>query len=321
MAVYTQVTSDQLEKLLDNYDIGQVTSFKGLVEGVENTNYFLATEKGEYILTLYEQRVNPEDLPFFMQLLEHLGTKNTPCPPPILNTDGHALEHVAGRSAAIFPFLAGISTSSPDTAHCYQVGRALAQLHLDGEDFAGPMRQNAMSQDSWKSLYAQCQDEAEGISEGLNTDIERVLSEVATHWPSAIPRGICHADLFTDNVLFIGKKISGIIDFYFACEEFFIYDLAVTINAWSMSPFGSFYYSNSHAIIKGYQEIRLVSPKEREVFMLMLRASALRFLLTRLYDWINTPKDAVVRRKDPMEYVRTLRFHLKQTSPSFYGFE
>ncbi len=321
MAVYTEVNTEQLEAFLADYTVGSATSLKGLIEGVENTNYFLSTEAGDYILTLYEQRVNPDDLPFFMDLLEHLGAKDYPCPPPIKNQRGEGLATLAGRPAALFPFLRGVSTTAPSTRHCRQVGAHLAKMHLACADFRKPWRKNSMGMASWHDLFASCRDAAEGIAVGLEDDIQQVLEAVATEWPEDLPRGICHADLFPDNILFTGTEITGVIDFYFACEELLIYDLAVTLNAWSISPYGSFYYSNSRALLQGYQEHRPISAAERDVFLLMLRACSLRFLLTRIYDWVNTPKDAVVKRKDPMEYVRSLRLHLKQESPTFYGFD
>ena len=321
MAVYTHVEPGQLEKFLKHYDIGHAMSFKGLVEGVENSNYFLATEKGEFILTLYEQRVKLGDLPFFMTLLEHLSAKGFPCPCPVKNRDGQGFSTLAERPAALFPFLRGVSTNTPNTRHCRQVGATMAQMHLACDDFPKPWRSNSMGAQNWHFLFAQCRDSVEDIASGLTEEIIQILAAVDAEWPLDLPRGICHADLFSDNVLFADDHIGGVIDFYFACEEFFIYDLAVAINAWSISPFGSFYYSNSHALIAGYQKHRTITTAERNVFILMLRASAIRFLLTRLFDWINTPKDAVVKRKDPMEYVRALRFHLKQDSPTFYGFE
>lgn len=321
MAVYTEVTTEQLEAFLQDYDVGSATSLKGLIEGVENTNYFLSTEAGDYILTLYEQRVDADDLPFFMDLLEHLGAKDYPCPPPIKNLRGEGLAMLAGRPAALFPFLLGVSTTSPSTKHCRQIGAYLAKMHLACADFRKPWRKNSMGAVGWNTLFVSCRDAAEGVAVGLENQIQGVLDAVATGWPKDLPTGICHGDLFPDNVLFTGTKVTGVIDFYFACEELLIYDLAVTLNAWSISPYGSFYYSNSRAILQGYQEHRPISAAERDVFLLMLRAASVRFLLTRIYDWVNTPKDAVVKRKDPMEYVRALRLHLKQDSPTFYGFD
>ena len=321
MAVYTEVTTEQLAGFLADYNVGSATSLKGLIEGVENTNYFLATDKGEYILTLYEQRVNPDDLPFFMHLLEHLGAKGFPCPPPLTNQSGKTLATLAGKPAALFPFLQGVSSSAPNIPQCREVGRHLAKMHLACADFPQPWRKNSMAMAEWQTLFDACRDSAEGVAPGLTQEIAQVLEEAANHWPQELPRGIGHTDLFCDNVLFTGTKITGVIDFYFACEELLVYDLAVTLNAWSVSPYGSFYYSNSRALLQGYQEYRAITPEERDAFILMLRTCCVRFLLTRIYDWINTPQDAVVRRKDPMEYVRALRLHLKQDSPTFYGFD
>lgn len=321
MAVYTQVSDTQLNEFIARYDIGSVQRYDGLVEGVENTNYHLVTDQGEYILTLYEQRVDPAQLPFFFLLLDHLDGKGFPCPAPIRQRSGEHSAILADRHAALFPFVRGTSTTSPGIRNCRQVGRILAQLHHDGSDFTGPRHENALGLNGWNELFNKCKDDINDIVPGIREEIEQVLENCTRQWPTDLPRGICHTDLFTDNVLFSNDQIGAVIDFYFACEELLIYDLAVTINAWSISPFGSFYYSNSRAVIKGYEELRPISDGERAHFLLMMQASAVRFLLTRLYDWISTPADAVVKRKDPMEYVRNLRFNLRQDSIAFYGFD
>ena len=218
MAVYTEVNTEQLEAFLADYAVGSATSLKGLIEGVENTNYFLSTETGDYILTLYEQRVQPEDLPFFMGLLEHLGRKGFPCPPPIRNGRGESLATLAGRPAALFPFLRGVSSTAPSTKQCRQVGRHLARMHLACADLPKPWRQNSMGVEGWHALFASCREAAEDVATGLVRDIQRVLDQVAQDWPDDLPRGVGHTDLFPDNVLFTGAEISGVIDFYFACE-------------------------------------------------------------------------------------------------------
>ncbi|HZH10277.1 MAG TPA: homoserine kinase [Microvirga sp.] len=320
MAVYTEVSDEELTGFLDTYDIGTVLSYKGIAEGVENTNYFLHTTKGSYILTLYEKRVREADLPFFLGLMQHLATKGLTCPLPVNNCQGQALGRVAGRPAVIITFLDGIAVRRPTAKHCEALGGALAKLHLAGQDF--PMnRPNALSLDAWAPLFAQAEAQADTVSDGLGERTRRELSFLKDSWPKDLPSGIIHADLFTDNVFFIGAEVSGLIDFYFACTDAFAYDVAICLNAWCFEQDGSFNLTKGQALLAGYQAVRRLTGPEIEALPVLCRGSAMRFMLTRLVDWLNVPPGALVKPKDPLEYDRKLHFHRHVKHAREYGLE
>lgn len=320
MAVYTEVPDDDLVTFVEGYGLGEVTAFKGIAEGVENSNYFLATEEGRYILTLYEKRVVPEDLPFFVDLVEHLAARGVRCPVPVRNATGGAIGELCGRPAAIFTFLDGMSVRRPKTQHCEWVGRALAELHLAGEGFSG-QRRNALGLKDWRVLFERFQDDADQISPGLGTFIEDELTVLEASWPGDLPTGIIHADLFPDNIFFRRDEVSGVIDFYFACRDAFGYDIAVCLNAWCFEADYAFNVTKGRALLRGYQSVRPISAAERAALPLLARGAAMRFLLTRAYDWINTSPDAFVQPKDPQEYVRRLRFHQTVSDVAGFGLE
>jgi homoserine kinase type II len=318
LAVYTEVSDDELSAFLATYEIGQVLSYKGIAEGVENTNFFLQTTAGSFILTLYEKRVREADLPFFLALMEHLAARGLTCPQPVRNRDDQALGRLAGRPAVIVTFLTGVSVRRPTASHCRALGGALAQLHLAGADF--PMaRPNALSLSSWPALLAAADGQADRVTPGLAERTRRELDYLESAWPSALPTGVIHADLFTDNVFFIGDKLSGLIDFYFACTDAFAYDLAICLNAWCFEPDGAFNLTKGRAMIAGYERVRSLTPEEAEALPILCRGSALRFMLTRLVDWLNVPPGALVKPKDPLEYDRKLAFHRHVASPAEYG--
>lgn len=314
MAVYTEVADDELAAFVARYDIGAVVACKGIAEGVENSNFLLQTEIGTYILTLYEKRVAAADLPFFLGLMDHLAGHGIACPTPIHARDGAALHTLAGRPAAIVSFLKGISPRRILTEHCAPVGDALAKLHLAGQSFAG-VRANALSIEGWRKLLDACRPRAGTMVEELAAE----LDDIAAAWPADLPKGVIHADLFPDNVFFLGEQLSGMIDFYFACNDFLAYDLAVCLNAWCFEPDISFNATKARRLVDGYVRIRPLTPAEVEALPLLARGSALRFLLTRLYDWLNRPAGALVRPKDPLEYLRKLRFHRQVKSAASYG--
>ncbi|MFN3685626.1 homoserine kinase [Salinarimonas sp.] len=320
MAVYTEVPEDALLAFVGAYDIGEVLSFKGIAEGVENTNYFLHTSAGSYILTLYEKRVREDDLPFFLGLMEHLSTRGIVCPLPVRDRAGRALSRLAGRPAMIATFLDGLSIRRPSARHCGALGTALAQLHEAGRDF-GMRRENALSLPAWAPLYAQAHGRADEVSRGLSGRIEAALDALARDWPRDLPEGVIHADLFTDNVFFIGERVSGLIDFYFACNDRLAYDLAICLNAWCFEPDGSYNVTKGRALIAGYARARPLERAEIEALPVLARGAALRFLLTRLVDWLNVPPGALVRPKDPLEYDRKLAFHMGVARASDYGYD
>ena len=320
MAVYTEVNDEDLSAFLATYDIGTVLSYKGIAEGVENSNFLLRTTRSSYILTLYEKRVKEEDLPFFLGLMQHLARRGLTCPLPVTNRDGEALGRLAGRPAAIITFLDGIAVRRPRVPHCEALGRALAELHLKGEGF-GMSRRNALSLDSWRPLFGHAEAHADTVAPGLAERTRRELDVLEGAWPKGLPTGVIHADLFTDNVFFIGLEVSGLIDFYFACTDAYAYDLAICLNAWCFELDGSFNLTKGTALIAGYQSVRGLTAAEREALPTLCRGSALRFMLTRLVDWLNVPPGALVRPKDPLEYDRKLAFHRHVRHARDYGWQ
>ncbi len=318
MAVYTDVSFEELEALLTHYDVGQPLSFKGIAEGVENSNFYLQTDRGGYFLTLYEKRVREQDLPFFLGLMEHLAARGIACPQPIRRKDGTQWSVLNGRPAALVSFLNGLSLRRPDVAHCAAAGEALAKLHAAGAGFA-LTRPNALGPSGWRELVEKTADGADGIEGGLRDLIAQSHRDIVTAWPSDLPSGVIHADLFPDNVLFMNASVSGLIDFYFACNDAFAYDLAVMLNAWCFETDGSYNITKSRALGAAYAKVRALTPAELEALPVLCAGAALRFLLTRLYDRINHDPNALVRPKDPRDFSRRLRFHRKVKSAAEYG--
>ena len=320
MAVYTDVGDEELAAFTADYDLGDVVSCKGIAEGVENSNYLLRTERGTFILTLYEKRVDPADLPFFIALMEHLASHGIACPTPVKARDGVALRRLCGRPAAIVTFLDGLWPRRILPAHCAGVGGALARLHRAGEGFA-MRRANNLSVAGWRPLYEACRLRAHEVKPGLAEELGRELDELERRWPADLPTGTIHADLFPDNVFFRGTTVSGLIDFYFACTDFLAYDVAVCLNAWCFETDGDFNVTKARLLLANYRAERPLGTAEIEILPLLARGSALRFLLTRLYDLLNHPVGALVRPKDPLEYLRKLRFHRGITRASAYGLD
>ena len=302
MAVYTDVAADELAEFLKGYDIGELLSYKGIAEGVENSNFLLHTSHGSFILTLYEKRVEKGDLPFFLGLMTHLSAHGINCPQPVQNRGGEALGVLAGRPAAIITFLEGIWPRKPSATHCTGVGDVLAKMHLAGRDFR-MSRANALSVSGWRPLFDQAAARADELQPGLRAFLSAELDYLeANVWPCQLPQGVIHADLFPDNVFFLGDKLSGIIDFTFACNDILAYDVA-----------------KARGFLNAYGRERKLSDAEQDALPLLARGAAIRFLLTRLVDWLNVPPGALVRPKDPLEYVRKLRFHQKIKTARDYG--
>jgi homoserine kinase type II len=318
MAVYTEVSDEALAAFLALYDIGTLTAFRGIAEGVENSNYALKTTQGDFILTLYERRVRKQDLPYFLGLMEHLRGRGMPCPLPVRARDGRNLQELAGKMAAITTFLPGVWPRRPQLSHCAPLGEALARLHLAGEGFE-MTRPNGLGPQSWGPLLEKCLPQADSLLGGLGGDLQGWLADTLAHWPRALPTGQIHADLFPDNVFFLDGKISGLIDFYFACTDILAYDIAVCLNAWCFERHAELNVTMSRALLRGYQSVRPLSQAEIAALPVLCRGAALRFLLTRLYDWLNTPEGALVTRKDPLDYYRRLRFHFSVSGAAAYG--
>lgn len=318
MAVYTEVTDDDLARLIQGYGLGELMSYKGIAEGVENTNYVVHTTAGTFILTLYERRVDTADLPFFLGLLEHLNQRGLSCPLPVRNGEGEVLSRISGRTAALVTFLEGVWPRKPQPAHCAAVGRALAELHLAGKDYA-LTRPNALGLEGWHRLSESIAPRADEVSRGLGTLIAYELAFLDRAWPKNLPSGVIHADLFPDNVFFRGEKLSGLIDFYFACNDALAYDVAICLNAWCFEQDYSYNLTKGRALLEGYDSVRKLSPIERSAMPILTRGAAMRFLLTRSYDWLNRPTNALVTPHNPFDYVRRLRFHQSVRSIGAYG--
>ncbi len=309
MAVYTKVPRDALDALLKNYDLGGVTGFEEILQGSENSNYFVTTERCRMVLSLYEKRVKEADLPFFLGLMRHAAGKGMPCPSPVADKNGQVLHSLCGRPATLASFLEGAMTPGITPAHCRQLGEALARLHRALDDFA-MTRANDLSVAGWQRLASLCAPRADEVAPGLAALIKEELDYLSPRWPeeAALPRGVIHGDLFPDNVFFKNGKLCGLIDFYFACTDHLAYDLAICANAWCFEDEKNFSPARMAALVEGYESLRPLNAEEKEAWPLLLRGAALRFLLTRLYDFLNTPRDALVKTKDPLEYRGKLVF-------------
>jgi len=308
MAVYTEVSDAELEAFLAGYPLGRALSFKGVAEGVENSNYVLETETGRYILTLYERRVKADDLPFFLGLMEWLAARGYPCAKPVADTSGHILGVLAGRPAAIVAFLTGLSARRPTVQHCVEAGEGLAWLHQSARDFTA-RRENTLGQGAWASLAATLSDRAEALKPGLADTIAADIAFLGRAWPSSLPSGVIHADWFPDNVFFHGGRFAGAIDFYFAAEDQLAYDIGIALNAWCFEPDGSLNITAARGFIQGYERRRPLEPAEKSALPVLARGAAMRFFLTRLADWGDGREGALVRPKDPLEYERKLAVH------------
>jgi len=317
MAVYTDIADDELAQFLLEYDIGALVAFRGIAEGVENSNFSLRTTGGDYILTLYEKRVDPVDLPWFIGLMRHLAAGGINCPLPVAGRDGAALRRLCGRHAAVTTFLPGVWPRRPRPAQCGQLGAALAQLHAAGKGFE-PSRSNSLGPHAWRALLARCGD-ADELQPGLTAELHHALDRVLAAWPASLPAGHIHADLFPDNVFFLDGRLSGLIDFYFACTDLYAYDIAVCLNAWCFEPDYAFNATSARALLRGYETVRRLTDAEQQGLPILAAGAALRFLLTRLFDWLNTPDGALVTRKNPLDYHRRLRFHLATRDFHAYG--
>ena len=309
MAVYTDVNENELGAFLKAYPVGELLSYKGIAEGTENSNFLVHASTGSYILTLYEKRVDKADLPFFLGLMGHLARKGISCPLPVTAHDGTVIGTLAGRPAVIITFLEGLSLRRPTAAHCAEVGKALASLHVAGQDFQ-MRRPNALAIEGWRKLWDASRNRADEVEPGLAAEVDADFGDFERNWPAGLPQGIIHADLFPDNVLMLDDKVTGLIDFYFACTDITAYDVAVAHAAWCFSGDGrTFDRALSSALLDGYEGVRPLGNEERAALPILARGASMRFLASRAYDWLNTPKDALVTPKDPLAFARRLRFY------------
>jgi homoserine kinase type II len=308
MAVYTDITDQELETFLADFDVGRAVAFKGIAEGVENSNFMLETSAGRYILTVYERRVKAEDLPFFLGLMQWLATHGYPSATPIADRSGATLKTLRGKPAALVAFLPGLSVRRPTVSHCREAGEGLAWLHRAAEGFPGH-RVNSPGHASWRSLFSTLAAAADALKPGLAGVIQRDLDLFDRRWPQDLPEGIVHADYFPDNVFFVDGRFGATIDFYFAAWDQLAYDIGAAVNAWCFEADGSFNLTRAEAFLEGYERRRRLTPEERAALPVLAHGAALRFFLTRLNDWTATPAGALVRPKDPLEYERKLAVH------------
>lgn len=321
MAVYTEVSDQALADFLTDYDAGALLSFKGIAEGVENSNYLVRTDQGQYILTLYEKRVEAKDLPFFLSLMEHLAANGVNCPLPVKTRDDRVLKTLSGRPAALFTFLDGVWLRKPTPDHCAMLGAGLAQMHIAGQGF-DMTRRNALTTSDWRALFeSPPQSDIDAIAPGLYGELDADLSDIEDNWPGDLPQGVIHADLFPDNVFFLNDQLSGFIDFYFACTDAYAYDIAICLNAWCFEADMSFNVTKARALLSAYNQYRPITADEYEALPILARGAAMRFLLTRIYDWLNTPKGALVAPKNPDEYIKILRFQRSVKTARAYGID
>ena len=324
MAVYTQLANEEIAALVEqDYGLGKLALAVGIAQGVENSNYLLEVEtqqgtREKFILTLYEKRVSAADIPFFLGLMEHLSARGVACPLPVKRRDGKLWAMVAGRPAAMVTFLEGKSRTRLEAAHCASMGATVARLH-EAVDGFGEVRANTLSVAGWEVIREKLRGRLDEIQGGLEALVENELGWLKQHWPQDLPRGIVHADLFPDNVFFIDDAVSGVIDFYFACTDFFAYDLIITMNAWCFEKGGEFNRTKASRMLQAYQQARQLSAAEIKALPVLARGAALRFLLTRAHDWIFHEKSALVTPKDPLEYAGKLRFHQQVTDAAEYG--
>lgn len=323
MAVYTRLTAAQFDDVMTQYGLGVLLEAREIAEGVENSNYLIRTQRsGEaeqhFIFTIFEKRVDSAYLPFYLGITEHLANSGIPTPRPLHTHSGHVFVEIAGKKAAIVTFLTGKSTRSIEVAQLLSLGAVQAKMHLAATDFT-LTRPNDLSLSGWQRLIDTISGEAEQIIPGLPQLLAQEYAFLAQHWPQDLPQGVIHADIFPDNVFFIGTEVSGVIDFYFACNDLFMYDLVITMNAWCFERDGSFNLTKARALLGAYHRVRPLSTTERAALPVLARGAALRFLLTRAYDALHRDPHALVTPKDPMEYVRKLRFHQQVKEACEYG--
>ncbi len=319
MAVYTKVSLAEAKIALTAYDLGTITACDEIASGVENSNFFITTQDKRFVMTLYEKRVNEADIPYFLSLMEHLHNKGFPCPEPIADKDGKILQKINNRTAALFSFLPGQSLT-PDAVkpnHCGAVATYLAQLHLATADFTS-VRPNNLSHHGWMELSDQAAMHADRVRPGMAQRLNMELNYIRNYWNDDVPHGTCHADLFPDNIFFDGDNLCGVIDFYFACTDALAYDLAIAMNAWCFIK-GQFLPEHCKAFLQAYDKVRPLTDEERKALPLFARGAALRFLLTRLVDWVNHDDAALVIPHDPMDFYSILSFHQNINDCSEYG--
>ena len=310
MAVYTKINKESISYLNKKFDIEKFVSFQGIKQGIENTNYLLKTKNRKYILTIFEKRVSNKELPFFMRLMEILNSSKINCPRPIKNKDGNYLFKLKNKNACIVSFLEGRDKKILNIKNCYDVGKIIARMHLITKNIK-IFRKNSMGINNLDPLLKSIKFKKQKF-QNLDKFLKINLKDIKKKWPNILPKGIIHGDLFIDNIFFKKNKLSGILDFYFAANEYLIYEIAICINALCFDKKGTKFIINKKKVknlIKGYESIRKITLKEKKSLNVLCRGAAIRYLLTRLYDYSNTPKTALIKIKDPNEYYQKLIIH------------
>ena len=324
MAVFTKISTNDLNQILDNYKIGKLINYFGIKEGIENTNYFLKTTKGKFILTIFESRVEDKDIPFFVNVMNHLHKNKILCPQPVEDNEKKIIKKFENKFFIIVRFLEGKSLAITNEKHCFMLGKLIGSIHSKSKNFQFN-RKNSLSIIKLKNLYNLCnlkinKKDLLNLDSNLLIDIEKCLKLCQKNWPKKLPKGLIHGDIFPDNIFFKDEKISGIIDFYFSCNEILMYEIAIAINAWCFDKNNVFNMLKAKSLLKGYNIKRKITDAEMDCLPILLKGAALRFLLTRVYDWFFTPNDAFVIKKDPIEYLKKLRFFNKNFSYKNYVF-
>jgi len=322
MAIYTKLSENNLKDFFSKYNLGKLLNYKGIKEGIENTNYFIQTEKDKFILTVYEKRVEEKDLPFFMALMKNLFDENFPSPEPIINKNGSYITDISEKKAAVVSFINGSAKKNLSPINCYEIGKYAAKLHMITKKLTGK-RRNILSVDSWRKIYKNVEKDCIKIHPNLTKIIEENLDEIENNWPKSIPSGIIHADLFSDNIFFKNNKLTGIIDFYFSCNDFYAFEIAICLNALCFEGHKenlSFNVTKAKKFIDGYSQVRQLSEEEKKSLKILCQGAAMRFLLTRVFDYLNLTEGAIVKTKDPIEYFKRLEFHNNVSNYEDYFF-
>ena len=318
MGVYTDVTQDELERFIATFAIGDLVTFTPIPQGIENSNFLLVTTTGKFVVTIYERRVDPNDLPFFLGLMHFLSDNGFHCPRPLANTKGEYLQTLARKPAAIVSYLKGDSPRVITRAHCKELGAAMAKMHLIASRY--PLsRKNNLALTAWSKVFSELRTQSEELKPGLSDWIQEELLSFDGSWPTNLPNGIIHGDLFPDNVFFLPNHHSAFIDFYFACNDAYAFDIAISLNAWCFDNNQQFNRDHSQFLFDGYQSVRALSHLELVAMPLLARGAAMRFLITRLYDWFNVRKNTPTQRKNPLEFVPLIKFHQTVVDTTAYG--
>ena len=310
MAVYTKINKKDISYINKKFEIDKIIKFKGIKQGIENTNYLLKSKNSKFILTIFEKRVSQKEIPFFMKLMDQLNNFKINCPKPLKNKSGNYLIKIKNKTACIVSFLKGKDKKKLNLKNCYDIGKLIAQMHLSSKKIK-LFRKNSMGIENLNPLLNSIKFKSKKFI-NLEKFLRNNFKDIKKEWPAGLPNGIIHGDLFIDNIFFKNNKLSGIIDFYFAANDYFMYEIAICVNALCFDKKNSKFLINKKKVknlIKGYESFRKISIKEKNSLNILCRGAAMRYFLTRLYDYTNTPKTALIKIKDPREYYQKIVIH------------